>query len=233
MRIEPEIGSCSIVLLGHFNPLILSPLWFARTGLITQDEADEASVSIMHPEVAIVKVGKIQIQVEASRFAAETAESPWIDLADFVLRTFGEFLVHTPINQMGINRMVHFSVGDEPTRNKIGRILAPLTPWGAWGRELEESPAPGRGGCTNITMLNPKPPGGEFTGHLQATVQPSRAIKGNAGIYVTVNDHYVSGPLEKTVGCEHMMAQLGEQFEASMQKAESIIDQIMSLKDQR
>src|SRR3974390_1432793 len=110
MGIETEIGSFSIVLLVHFNPLILSPLWFLKNGLITESQAKEATTSVMHPEIAVVKVGKIQIQVEGNRFSAETAESPWIDLCDFVSRTFGEFLVHTPINQMGINRLVHFSV---------------------------------------------------------------------------------------------------------------------------
>jgi hypothetical protein len=242
MRIEPEVGSCSIVLLGHFNPLILAPLWFARNGLITQAEADEADVSVMHPEIVVVKIGKIQIQVEANRFTADTAESPWVDVADFVGRTFGEFLIHTPINQMGINLAVHFSVGDEATRNKIGRILAPLAPWGEWGKEMNEMDAKDgiRAGSTNVTMLqpklkdgDPKSKEGEFTGHLQATVQPSTVVKANTGIFVLVNDHHSSGPLEKTVGCEHMMARLNKKFEESIRKSESIIDQIMSLKDQK
>jgi hypothetical protein len=231
MRLEPEIGACSIVLLGHFNPLIFSPLWFARNKLVTDAQAEEATVSLIHPEVTVVKIGKIQIQVEHTRFSAETVEAPWIDLCDFVGRTFGEFLIHTPIYQMGINRFVHFSVGDEETRNRIGQQLAPVEPWGEWGKEINASKPPMRGGSTDVTMLQMKPTEGAFTGHIQASVQPSVKIKGNAGVFVSVNDHYSSGPLESTVGCEHMMRELTKKFEASMQKAELIIDQIMSLKD--
>jgi hypothetical protein len=234
MRIEPEIGSCSVVLLGHFNPLIFSPLWFARNELVTEAQAEEATVSVIHPEVTVLKVGKTQIQVEATRFSAETAEAPWIDLCDFVGRTFGEFLLHTPINQMGINRLVHFSVGDEETRNRIGRRLAPLESWGDWGAEIDAAQPPSRGsrgGCINVTMIQLKPKTGQLTGHVQATVQPSGRIKANAGIFMNVNDHYNSGPLESTVGCEHIITELSKNFDESIQKAERIIDQIMSLKD--
>jgi hypothetical protein len=131
---------------------------------------------------------------------------------------------------MGINRLVHFSVGDEITRNRIGNLLAPLGPWGDWGKEIEASSPMERGGCTNVTMFQKKPSNDSFSGHVQATVQPSKSIKANTGIFMLVNDHYDSGPLEKTVGCEHIIAELNKRFEESIQKSERIIDQIMSLK---
>jgi hypothetical protein len=230
MRIEPEISACSIVLVGHFNALIFSPLWFARNKLVSEAQADAANVSIIHPDVAILKLGKNQLRIERERFTAETTEAPWIDLCDFVMRTFGEFLVHTPINQMGINRSVHFSVGSEEKRNQIGRQLAPIEPWGDWGKEMDAAPLPIRAGSSNVTMLFPWS-SGEVKGHLQATVQPSDIIKNGAGIFMTINDHYNSGPLERTVGCEHIMKRLNDSFETSIQKADRIIDRIMSLAD--
>src|SRR5262249_20372239 len=135
MRIEPELGACSIVLLGHFNPLIFSPLWFAQNKIVSETQAADAEVTVINPQINICKIGKFQIQVDFDRFAADTAEAPWIDLSDFVTRTFG-LLIHTPVNQMGINRFVHFSVGNEETRNRIGNLLAPLEPWGEWGKEI-------------------------------------------------------------------------------------------------
>ena len=76
MRIEPEIGGCSIVLLGHFNPLIFSPLWFARNKLSTEAQAEEAIASIIHPEVAILKIGKMQLQVQHTRFSEKRLRHP-------------------------------------------------------------------------------------------------------------------------------------------------------------
>jgi hypothetical protein len=230
MRIEPELGACSIVLLGHFNPLIFSPLWFAQNKIVSDTEATEADIRVIHPEVTVCKIGKFQIQIELNRLSADTAEAPWVDLLDFVTRTFS-LLIHTPINQMGINRLVHFSVGSEATRNRIGTLLAPLEPWGAWGLEIAKAKMDGRhGGCTDVTMLEPKP-AGPITGHLQVQVQPSKIVKGDAGIYVHVNDHYISGPLDKTIGCEGMIAELAKNFEASIRQSEELIDQVMSLKE--
>jgi hypothetical protein len=231
MRIEPELGGCSIVLVGHFNPLIFSPAWFARNGIVSDAEADSAVVGIIHPDIANFNLGKIQIQVERTRFNAETAEAPWVALCDFVIKTFAEFLVHTPINQMGINRTVHFSVGSETTRNKIGHTLAPLGPWGRWGQEMMASDTTARAGFSNITMLQPKIVNKEITGHHQAQVQPSTHLRGNAGIFMNVNDHYSFKDLQSTVGCEEVMASLSENFDGSIKNSEEIIDQIMSLKD--
>jgi hypothetical protein len=230
MRIEPELGVCSIVLLGHFNPLIFSPLWFAQNKIVSETEAADAEISVIHPQVTLCKIGKFQIQAELNRFAADTAEAPWVDLLDFVTRTFS-LLIHTPINQMGINRLVHFSVGSEATRNRIGNLLAPLEPWGAWGAEIAKTKMDGRhGGCMDVTMLQPKAPG-PISGHLQVQVQPSTKVKGDAGIYVHVNDHHTSGPLDKTIGCEVMIAELAKNFEASIRRSEELIDQVMSLKE--
>jgi hypothetical protein len=229
MRIEPEIGGCSIILLGHFNPQIFVPMWFAHNKIISEEQANQAVTSVVHPQIAVCQIGKIQIQVQLDRFAAETSEASWIDLADFTRRTFG-LLLHTPINQMGINRFVHFSVGSEEARNRIGNRLAPLDPWGRWGVEMAKNMNGRHGGFLNLIMYQPKPPG-PITGHVQVQVEPSTRIKANAGIFVHVNDHYLSEPIEKTIGCEPIMAELAENFDASIQRSEDLIDQVMSLKE--
>ena len=228
MRLEPELGACSIILVGHFNPLIFAPAWFARNGIVSEEDADSAAVSVIHPEIASFTLGKNQLQVEQTRFSAETAEAPWVALCDFVIKTFGEFLIHTPINQMGINRSVHFSFGSEATRNRIGHLLAPLEPWGRWGKEMMASDSTARAGFSNITMLQPK---AKAAGHHQAQVQPSIKLRGNSGIFMNVNDHYNFKDLQSTIGCEEVMTCLSENFEASIKNSEDIVDQIMSLKD--
>lgn len=231
MRIEPELGDCGIVLLGHFNPLIFSPSWFAKNGIVSDEEAAAARVSVIHPQIAAFQLGKLRLQVEEGRFSADTTEAPWISLCDFVAKTFGEFLIHTPVNQMGINRHVHFSVGDEETRNKIGRLIAPLSPWGAWGVEMEANAGESRAGCVNLTMLQPKSKSSKYNGHVQVQIQPSTRIRGGAGVFVAVNDHYSFGAIEETIGCEEVVTALFEEFEKSVHSSEEKIDIVMAMRD--
>jgi len=231
MRIEPELGGCGIVFLGSFNPLIFSPSWFAKNGIVSDEEASEAEINIIHPEIAIFRIGKIRLQVETTRLSADTTEASWIALCDFLVKTFGEFLVHTPISQMGINRSVHFSVGDEETRNKIGRLVAPLSPWGAWGAEMGKSEAAFRGGCVDLTMRQLKVAEQHIKGHIQVQIQPSTRLRGNAGIFVNVNDHFIVGPLENVIGCEEVVSILSAEFENSIRGAEEKIDIVMAMKD--
>ncbi|MBR1206941.1 MULTISPECIES: hypothetical protein [unclassified Bradyrhizobium] len=231
MRIEPELGGCGIVLVGHFNPLIFSPAWFAKNGIVSDEEANSAEVSVIHPEISAFRIGKMRLQVEQLRLSADTTEAPWITLCDFLVKTFGEFLVHTPINGMGINRSVHFSVGDEETRNRIGRLIAPLGPWREWGREIENQGPGARSGCTNLTMVQPKVAEDDINGHIQLQVQPSSRLRGNAGIFVSVNDHYSVGGLEQLIGCEKIISILSERFERSIRGSEDKIDIVMAMKE--
>lgn len=57
MRIEPRIAGASIVLVGNFNPAILSPDWFVRQGLVNEfavlrDDPD----FIVHPQISQFKL---------------------------------------------------------------------------------------------------------------------------------------------------------------------------------
>ena len=76
MRIEPEIGGCSVVLLGHFNPRIFIPLWFAQNKIVSETEANQAEINVVHPQITSARIGKVQILVELGRFAAESSDRP-------------------------------------------------------------------------------------------------------------------------------------------------------------
>ena len=181
MRIDPELGGCSIVLLGSFNPAIFSPDWLERYGVITRRELEAAEIGMIHPELAAFTVGTKVMQVELGRFSVETAEAPWVSLSDFVVKIFGELLSHTPISRIGINRMVHFGVETEENRNRIGKMLAPTAPWGEWGKIIDDSPRERRGGFRRLVMQEPETKASDI-GSIQATVEPSTRISGNAGI---------------------------------------------------
>ncbi|OHV86219.1 hypothetical protein [Mesorhizobium sp. ORS 3428] len=230
MRIEPDIGGASVVVVGNFNPAIFTPHWLSTQGLITTAEADAANVVLIHPEVAQIEFANTIMNAHPNQFSLETTQAPWVSLVDLVGRIFGEMLPHTPIFQFGINRNVHFSVEKEAVRNQIGRILAPLDPWGEWGQEIASQDVPYRGGVSHLTIQQ-KWSDGAFKGSLNVTVEPSVKIAGNTGIYVRVNDHCELVDREEIDGTAKLLAFMRNRFDDSIRKSEQIVDQVMSLRE--
>ncbi|MBR0796119.1 hypothetical protein JQ615_12035 [Bradyrhizobium jicamae] len=228
LRIEPEIGGVTIVLRGAFNPSIFQPFWMARQGLISDEEAGNAKVSVIHSEISHFAIEpSFILQVQVDRFTITTATAPLVRVSDLCTRIFGEVLPHTPISQLGINRTVHFSVGTADERDRIGRLIAPQDPWGDWGKGFASDDLAARGGLQSMTMINKKA-GDREAGWIQARIEPSQSIgKGVTGIFMEINDHY---QFKETAGAVAIMKVLQERFDASIAGSDNIIDQIMSLK---
>ena len=53
MRIAPEISGAAIVLLGDFNPAILTPAWFAMHELLPKAVADSANMEVAHRQATV------------------------------------------------------------------------------------------------------------------------------------------------------------------------------------
>ena len=133
MRIEPEISGVDIIVLGAFNPALFTPAWFVLHGLLPEGAADSAEVEIIHPLVTEFTFDWLQLKVTAEHFSAETSQAPHVRVRDLVVRVFREYLPHTPLKGFEINRRVHFRVRNPAERDRIGRTLAPVEPWGRWG----------------------------------------------------------------------------------------------------
>ena len=230
MRIEPENNNVSIVLVGSLNAAIFHPSWFVANNILTNVDIENAEVEIIHRDIAIFKVGDwLRIQVEPNRFIAETTEPPFVRLHDLVVRTFREALVHTPINKLGINRLVHFGVGDEETRDKIGKKLAPQEAWGEWASDIAGTGKNKHGGMVSLSMRQNDGDDREI-GYIEAKIEPSPLIKNRAGIMINVNDHYEIPKDDSLAGPIPIMDILEKQFDKSIRRSEWIIDQIMDLK---
>ena len=231
MLVDPELDSALVVLLGRLNPAIFQPQWFARHDLLSAESADNAHIDLIHKEIAKFDWDeRIFFTVESGRLTAEINRPPFINLADLLERTFREFLPHTPLVKLGINRQVHFSVGSEESRNEIGKILAPHRPWGEWGESLGGDRSTGsRGGLRTLTMeqngLTDRP-----AGHLQVRVGPSVRVADNKGIYISTNDEFSLENTADISGSIEMMDMIRDNWDKSMRRAEKIFDQIMSLK---
>jgi hypothetical protein len=230
LLIDPELSSVSIVFIGHFNPSIFQPYWFAANELVSEEAARSAQISVIHPDIAAFTIDMhFSLQVTRDRFAIDRAVAPWIVISDLAVRTFGTVLPHTPIGRMGINRLVHFRVKDEATREKIGLLLAPREPWGEFGRRVSGATGTKHGGLQSLTLLQrdvEDRPGG----WIQAKIEPSSRIgEGGSGMYMEINDHYEIENWTVPKDAQEIIRILDQQFDRSVAESENIINQIMSL----
>ena len=237
MRIKPKFDNASIVLLGSFNPMIFQPAWFARYEMIGSKEAEEAAnLFQFKDQVVTFKVDMFELSVQLDRFMVNSLDNHPEHIKDLVISCFVEYLPHTPIRAMGINRNVHFDTGDFEIRDRVGSRLAPKDAWGEWGKEIEEAhtaPINKRGGMTSITMFQHKLQLDRFSGSVQAKVEPSNKIKNNTGIFVGVNNHFESSATEQPIQDASLVAEVLEtNWNTSMVRAEMIVDQIMALTEE-
>lgn len=173
--VEPDRESFSIVVLGDFNPSIFQPLWFSLNGLIPEEEAESAEISVIHKELASFSIGKIVVQVDASRLGLTTLEStqgPILrDLAIGVL----SILEHTPLRAIGLNRDMGFVIETDELWHSVGDRLVPKSDW---------MPILERPGMRQVVVEGRRP---DCTAdQLNIRVQPSA----NRGVLIAVNQHY-------------------------------------------
>ena len=228
MRIEPEIDGVDVVLVGDFNPAIFTPAWFALNGFLPESAVANAELQIAHQQITAFNTDWLRLQVTPDRFSAGTLQAPHVRLHDLVVRVFKEHLHHTPLRDFGINREVHFRVRSLAVRDRMGRTLAPVEPWGTWGRELGSDGL--QGGMTSLTMSRNNPEGRPAGDRINVTVEPSYRIgEGRFGVYVRVNDHYTIDNATGPGASGRLMELFAHTFDASLERSEGIIDHIMSL----
>ena len=226
LRIEPEIGGVSVVLAGDFNPAR-----FALHDLLPKGAADGAEGEVVHPRAAAFTFDGLVLNVTDDYFSVATSHAPYVRVCDFVVRVFRELLPHTPLRAFGINREVHFKVRNLAERDRIGRTLAPVEPWGIWADALQLGGE--RNGMMSLTMGQVGPPAGRpERDQINVTVEPSNRIgEGRYGVYVRVNDHYTTGGTGPGAG-EYLMKRLAGDFEASLERGDGIVDHVMSLAEE-
>ena len=235
MRIKPQLDQATIVLVGRFNPAIFQPAWFALHEMLGQKEADGAEVQLIQAGVSQFKVDQFELLVLSNRFSITSLDGHPEHIRDLVISCFGQYLTHTPVQFLGINRGVHFDTGSFEVRDKVGSRLAPKDGWGSWGEEIDASPLEprdARGGMTSISMTQRQRPDGR-KGHVQAKVEPSGRVENNTGIFVNVNDHFdLSGAGQAVQDASSAVAVLEANWEASLQRSGMIIDQVMALTEE-
>ena len=222
---QPEISACSIVLLGQFNPAIFHPAWLEARGIEPEVGSSDGDL-LSHRDIASFSIDTRSYLVRADRFQIETLTAPWVTILDITTKISGEHLLHTPITGFGVNRTVHFRLPSMSSRTQLGRMLAPIEPWGEYGQGMDTDDADLTGGLQSLLMRRKSFVDG-FPMETNVKIEPSAQISDNTGVYMHVNGHHLLTDLPAGHGSEQAMTLLTERFEQATEEAQSIIEAMM------
>jgi len=173
--IEPDRESFAIVVLGDFNPSIFQPLWFSLNGLVPDEEAKTADISVIHKQFASFSIGKILVQVDDSRLGLTTIESSQGPiLRDLAIGTLS-ILEHTPLKAIGLNRDMVIALDTEEAWHAVGDRLVPKSDW----MQIFDRP-----GMRHVVVEGKRPNCSADQLHIR--IQPSA----NREVLIAVNQHY-------------------------------------------
>jgi hypothetical protein len=166
----------TVVLLGEFDPLQITPRWLRQTDLIGAEDYESYSIEIVSAKATIVSFGSIKLQVLPDNLSVTTDAPAEVeatrDLAAGILLSSGS----PTISALGINRMVHFEA--DPTQyHAIGDAITPKSLWD----DALRLP-----GMLNLGITGARDDG--YGGNINVQVQPSAMVR--PGVFVSINDHY-------------------------------------------
>lgn len=223
MAVTVDRSSISIVFVGQFNPVIFSPEWLRRMEVVSADNLDAAAIEVIHRALSKFSVGEFSIEVTEGRFVITSESEPFVMVQDTVSKIFGEHLKHTHLHQMGINYHETFTLPNIATREKLGRQLAPIEPWGEFGLRMESDNPKLLGGMSSLEMQEFICRHRSDTDFRKVSITASRTPDPFCSVSMRVNDHY--NPVEESPenNSQRLIDILNLEFENSIRQAKLIV----------
>ena len=220
MRPSLDITDASIVLIGKFDPALITPGWLAYHSIIDESEAKLSEVTISHPDVTQFDIEWAKIYADKNRLQISTTQSPHIRISDLFIKLLTELLPGTPVWTAGINLSQHYRL-DKDQQDRFGELLAPRANWGAWGQHTLNKGPKKTSGLTSICLRQGADLEDRKDGYIDVRIEPSQLLK-NGGIHIHINDHYNFGTAESTQDNSEAIKLLDRHFEESLQRSELI-----------
>lgn len=173
-----QLRTLSLVILGKFNPSIIQPYWLAKKGLIKEQEAAGAKLSIVHPEITRFDLEWFYIEVTPERFVINCTQEPYFNPVKDLMEGIFALLPETPLSAVGLNHLLHFSI---PTIDQYYNLGNQLTPFKNWNNILEDPR------MLEFNIIEQKRKDG-LKGHYSIRILPSEQVP-KYGVLVVINDH--------------------------------------------
>lgn len=208
MAKDREIYTIGIVLLGNFNPVILTPFWLSSKGLIRETEAETAKVDIIHPDISRFEIDWLSVETTPNRIHFKTnRESHFLALKDLIISIFSH-IKETPINAIGINHLCHFSLNDFKEYEKFGYWLSPVQEFG----ELLNNPKVLS--VQYVETLKEK-----TDGVIRITISPSDLILDKKSLVFNFNHHFENPNM---TDAKSIMSLLNDKWDFSFKKVDQL-----------
>lgn len=223
-----EIFGASVIVIGDFNPAIISPDWLEQNNLIGNEDADEARQSestVISHKATQFETNWFAMQVLERQFSLTSKGVLSPSIKDLVAGIFST-LSHTPISAIGINFMAHYKMLRADDYYKIGDVLAPKTIW----RELFKDENESVGLEALVIRVEPCKRGdAPTTGNLKRiTLQISDKV--HQGIFVSLNDHNnitKSKDSSSTEAADKIVALLDQKWQNTLDESKNIFNSVI------
>lgn len=175
-----EIYTLGIVLLGDFNPVIITPYWLSSKSIIRETEADTAKVEIIHSDITRFETDWLIVEASKNRIDFTTKrESHFSALKDLVVSVF-TLLKETPIKAIGINHLCHYSFRDIIEYENFGYWLSPA-------KELAEILNKPK---LNLIQFIETTGEKKEDGRIQLAIAPSDLVLDSKSVVFNANHHF-------------------------------------------
>ena len=170
--------STTIIFVGEFRPVWISPSWLHEHGQLSKADLASVQFELLIPNEAInFQAGWVRCVGNPQQLQFETQQEEEFerlrDLAVAVLRAVPSL----ELGLLGINRIVHFEVPSVDAWHAVGDNLV---------RNDRMDNALQLPGMRNVTFWGTRPD--LYGGRIQVQVEPSFQFPNS--IFVTYNDHY-------------------------------------------
>ena len=219
MEPQPEHASVAVVLVGSFHPGIIQPSWLAKSGLLSDSEAESADIAAISNDVSQFSTAWFSMQALPNRIAFNTQLSAYYgSLKDLVAGTLS-VLPGAQVTAFGINYDAHFKLDSEERWNALGHDIVPKRFW----ETVVEDP-----GTANVTIQGARP--NKSPGRMNLTFAPSPLV--NHGIALGVNDHYdVVQTSNAQADVEGVIELLKRDFSVSLKRSEKYFTDLLKYAD--
>lgn len=207
------IYAVNCVFLAKMNPAMFHPSWLSHNDLVRDAEAANATVHIVHEDVAAFQVSNISFSVDSTKLTLETVDQSKFEvMRDMAIGIF-TLLEATPVQYVGINTMIHYALPSREQLDRFGHQIAPKEP--LWNSILDN---PG----TLRLVVQGKNPLTE-KGFISVYIEPSTKVVN--GVHVLINYHFdVSSSKNASSAVATIRNHFDNALRESLKKIEAIVD---------
>lgn len=179
-QLDVKQRESSIVLVGEFDPLVLTPHWFAKQGMIPQEDIDEnLAIELVYKDLTKFSLANIYVEIQPSTLILRS-DHPSFDyrIHDLALSILSA-LKDCKVRALGLNLYTDVYFDSLDYWHSVGDLI---TPKDIWYKAIPESE---KIGMANVQMQIKKPEGEQ--GLYNFTVGWLETPK---AIRFSINNHY-------------------------------------------